>query len=1048
MSELPFVTPPPGACAAPAALAPTAYDPSVATDALALVAAAVAESERAATRDARLRALLGGMQALGFGRVLLEVRDGAMECVATLPLAASAEQERAMADVRVLAHVWRRWLRLLGRRAGEVGCGDGYWVDLAGAWARAEFGLALGAPVPAAVYVLPVAGADGRPCATLLLEGARAEPPDVPLRLAVGLLARQVAHVVERAALATLAERRAERLQRLQEAGAALGRSLDADEVVRELARQVPRLVPHDGLVVAHPELETGVVRTAIRVVHGLARPRAEQPLGHGPIAQVARTGDGVRVDVYDPACSPLAAADDLVGDGGPAGSALAVPMRVGKRLLGVLAVHAVAPGAFGAEDEELLRTVAAHAATAIANARLYAESEAERRQGEALAAVARAVGGSLRQGEVMRLVLRHAVGLLRAEGAVVALERGGWLHVVAGVGCAELMAGAHVPGGSGLLGEALRAEAPLIENAIVPGALAAPIADVARVDRAVLVPLTTAQGRIGVLAVVNRGEEFGAADARTLARLAEQVSLAILNARLFEAVETATREWKAAVDAITSGLAVLDADGRVVRCNARAAELLLGRPAPKEILGATFASALTGTPEPAVPLLAADEGAAGEAGDAPEGAGPGGVGAFVQRVLRGAAPERRVVRVDARAFDLAGAPHPAGGAVVTFDDVTAQHVLAARHRESEARYERLVEAATDAIFTFDAQGRITSANRAFERAATRPRVQLLGVHCGLLADPRDRDVVVALVDETLAGARVRRELRWRDRRGRERIASVITAPVAEGADGTVHGGLAVVRDVTEERRLGARFLEREKLAAVGQLVGGIAHELNNPLAGVLAMSELLLAEPALAPAGGPLGADGAELRTLVAHIEREARRAAATVRRLLDFSRQRQAQRGPVELNQVVLDVVDLRRPALRAAGVDLALALDYELPPVWGDAQELHQVVLAAVTNAEQALAEHGGTRRLRLRTERDAERVVVSVVDTGPGLSAEVVARAFEPFFTTRPAGEGHGLGLAVALGIVRAHGGRIDLRPTPGGGATCVVALPIAAAVAPD
>jgi signal transduction histidine kinase len=310
---------------------------------------------------------------------------------------------------------------------------------------------------------------------------------------------------------------------------------------------------------------------------------------------------------------------------------------------------------------------------------------------------------------------------------------------------------------------------------------------------------------------------------------------------------------------------------------------------------------------------------------------------------------------------------------------------------------------------------------------------------CGLLADPRDHDVVVALVDEALAGARVRRELRWRDPRGCERVASVITAPVV-GADGAVQGGLAVARDVTEERRLATRLVERERLAAMGQLVGGIAHELNNPLAGVLAVSELLLGEPALAAEGGPLGSEGAALRALVVRMERDGHRAAATVRRLVDFARQQRADRAFVDVNRVLLDALDQRRTALRAAGVDLVLALDYEAPAVWADAHQLQQVLLALVTNAEQALAEHPGPRRLQLSTAVVAERVRLTVEDSGPGLAPGVAERAMEPFYTTRAAGEGHGLGLAVALGIVREHGGQLTLAPTAGGGATFVVELP--------
>jgi hypothetical protein len=222
-----------------------------------------------------------------------------------------------------------------------------------------------------------------------------------------------------------VADARAERLRLLHAAGVALARSLDAAAVVHELARRWRAWCPHDGLVVAHPDLAAGTVRTALRQVRGLARPRADLPLGAGPLAEAARTGAPVRLDEYDPARSPLAAADDVVGDGGPARSVLAVPMRAGTRLMGVLAVHAAAPAAFGDEDVEVLRTAASQAAAALANAEAYAESEAERRQSEALVALARAVGGSRRPARCSA-GLRHTLALLGRGGGVRRAAHGG----------------------------------------------------------------------------------------------------------------------------------------------------------------------------------------------------------------------------------------------------------------------------------------------------------------------------------------------------------------------------------------------------------------------------------------------------------------------------------------------------------------------------------------------------------------------------------------------------------------------------------------------
>jgi GAF domain-containing protein len=550
---------------------------------------------------------------------------------------------------------------------------------------------------------------------------------------AVELLAGHVAQAIAREELSDLAAQRAERLRRLYDAGGALARSLDAQEVVRELARQAARLVPHDGLVVAHPDLELGVVRTALRQVHGLLRPRADQPLGQGPIGEVARTGHVVRIDDYDAVRSPLAARDDVVLEGGPARSVLAVPMRVGTQLVGVLAVHAAAPRAFGGEHGELLRTLAAQAGTALANARLFAESEAERRQGEALVAVARAVSASLRLGEVLRLVLRHTVGLLRAEGACVALRREGWLHVVAGVGSAELLSGVHLPLEGSLLGRATLDGEPVVRNDVAGDPRAfGPLDGVVSVAQTVVVPLRAAEGAIGAIAVVNRAADFGAADARVLERLAEHVALAIVNARLFEEVDASTREWQVSFDAIAAGMVVLDEDGRVLRANARAAELL-GAEGARALAGASLDARLAGQADPqrhghapVTSVVHRDDEPPAADGRAPSAS------SLVRRALRGGAPVRGLVRAEApgRVFDLVAAPHPGGGAVVTFDDVTAQLALAERYRS-------VVETTDDAITISDASGVIVFANPAAVELFGRGPA-LVGTHAADLVRPED----------------------------------------------------------------------------------------------------------------------------------------------------------------------------------------------------------------------------------------------------------------------------------------------------------------------
>ena len=238
-------------------------------------------------------------------------------------------------------------------------------------------------------------------------------------------------------------------------------------------------------------------------------------------------------------------------------------------------------------------------------------------------------------------------------------------------------------------------------------------------------------------------------------------------------------------------------------------------------------------------------------------------------------------------------------------------------------------------------------------------------------------------------------------------------------------------RQHEDERRLAEQLRQAEKMAALGELVAGVAHEINNPLTGISAFAELLL-EDGL----------GDEQRESVRLIKREADRAVGVVRDLLAFSRKTEPEHLPLQLDALLEHVVRMRAYALRAGGIALTLDLAPDLPPVRGDEAKLQQVILNLLLNAEYALRESAVPRlpvRARATTTGTAG-VVIEVSDTGVGIAPDAVARIFEPFYTTKPPGEGTGLGLSVSYGIVQSHGGEITVRSTPGAGTTFAVALP--------
>jgi two-component system cell cycle sensor histidine kinase/response regulator CckA len=249
----------------------------------------------------------------------------------------------------------------------------------------------------------------------------------------------------------------------------------------------------------------------------------------------------------------------------------------------------------------------------------------------------------------------------------------------------------------------------------------------------------------------------------------------------------------------------------------------------------------------------------------------------------------------------------------------------------------------------------------------------------------------------------------------------------------------AMMRDVTDRKRLQdqARDLyqqlaQSEKLAALGQTMSGVAHELNNPLATILACAERLN--------GRRL--DESTRRDLDA-IHNAAERAARIVRQLQTFARKRHTTRTTVDLNEVVRETLALRAYDHRAANITTTEEFAPKLPPVFVDPHQIQQIVLNLLINAEQAMIDAHGRGRLLLRTweEPDRDAVVLEVNDDGPGVPDDMQVKVFDPFFTTKPVGKGTGLGLSVAYAIAQEHGGRISVRSAGETGASFLLELPV-------
>jgi two-component system NtrC family sensor kinase len=398
----------------------------------------------------------------------------------------------------------------------------------------------------------------------------------------------------------------------------------------------------------------------------------------------------------------------------------------------------------------------------------------------------------------------------------------------------------------------------------------------------------------------------------------------------------------------------------------------------------------------------------------------------YETKVLNHQTGEERDVAVSSGPFRVDGALI---GTVATLRDITEPKRAQDALSRSEARYRNLVESASDAIVTLDANGRFTTVNQAAEIISGYRREELVGQWFAPMLSDDELPKALAHFQKALAGETGLFETQFYRKDGEGRTISVTYSTPQRDEE-----VLCLIRDVTDQKMLQEQLIQSEKMSAIGQLVSGVAHELNNPLAGISAFAQLLLAEKRFPP----------DQRAAAETIYSEARRASRIVQNLLTFARQHKAEKGPAAINQVLDDTLELRGYELRVRGIDVRREYDEAIPDTMGDAHQLQQVFLNLITNAEQAMERaEGSQHRLTVRTRRAGDAIRIEIEDTGGGVPPNLLERVFNPFFTTKPTGYGTGLGLSISLGIVREHEGRIWAENAAHGGARFVVELPIIA-----
>ncbi len=379
--------------------------------------------------------------------------------------------------------------------------------------------------------------------------------------------------------------------------------------------------------------------------------------------------------------------------------------------------------------------------------------------------------------------------------------------------------------------------------------------------------------------------------------------------------------------------------------------------------------------------------------------------------------------------------------------DITKRKQDEAARREFETRLQAVLDLASDAIFLKSLDGRYLLANPAAQRMLARREAQVLGKTDAELLDAATAEEFARTDRQVLAsGQKVERLEKEHRPDGSIRVWHTVKTPHLN-ASGNPVGLFGISRDVTQQLRREEEAHHADKLKALGQLVAGVAHELNNPLTTIIGQAELLREREHADP----------DCHATACIIADQAERTAAIVRDLLTFGRPQKPIRTRVWLNDLLEQELCSHGEAFTVHAITVSQDLDPALPPLLGDAVQLRQVFGNLMRNACQAMGAVGGERRLTVSTRlvSDVETggagdtetrgrgawVEVRVADTGPGVPEPLRRQIFTPFFTTKPVGEGTGLGLAIVHSLVTEHGGTITLDQAPGGGAQFTIRLPV-------
>ncbi|MCJ7458262.1 MAG: GAF domain-containing protein [candidate division Zixibacteria bacterium] len=343
--------------------------------------------------------------------------------------------------------------------------------------------------------------------------------------------------------------------------------------------------------------------------------------------------------------------------------------------------------------------------------------------------------------------------------------------------------------------------------------------------------------------------------------------------------------------------------------------------------------------------------------------------------------------------------------------------------------WEQTFDSITDLICLIDPEYRIIRANRTLAQKLGMEPDQIIGKKCHQVFHNRLDSPCSECPHRQAMLTKKPFTLEMKGISGDEIF--LISAFPRFSSKGVFIGSVYLLRDITEQKRLREQLVQSEKMAAVGQLVSGVAHELNNPLAGVMGYSQLLLMNNNL----------DTKTQSYLNKISKESDRAKNIVNNLLTFARKHKPEKKYLDINTILDQTIELRAYDLKVSNIQVLKDLDPQLHKTMADFNQLQQVFLNIMNNAHQAIQESKGKGEIRIRTEKAGEMIRIILEDNGPGIPEENLNKIFEPFFTTKDVGRGTGLGLSISYGIIQQHGGKIYARSILGQGATFVIELPV-------